>query len=97
MNLEDCRREIDMIDRQIVELLNARSRLSRSIAEIKSGTGLPIIDWNREAEILRRVSGECIGIIPDGAVMEIYRAILRSSRQIQSEVAGELRMEPAAV
>jgi chorismate mutase len=86
-----------MIDRQIVELLNARSRLSRSIAEIKSGTGLPIIDWNREAEILRRVSGECIGIIPDGAVMEIYRAILRSSRQIQSEVAEELSMEPAAV
>lgn len=89
MNLDECRQQIDEIDREIVELLGRRSEIAAEIGKIKALAGLPILDWQRESEVIRRASVRCTGILRPEAAGRIYRRILRESRQIQFDVAGE--------
>lgn len=86
MILEDWRREIDDIDSQIIGLLNRRARAARSIGEIKARANLPIVDTEREDEVLRKVARENEGILENETVLGIYGKILQKSRQIQIEV-----------
>lgn len=86
MTLEDCRKKIDVIDREIMALLNQRAEIVREVGQIKAKAGLPIVDWNREIEILRWVAQENEGVMADEAAARIFRRILQESRQIQSEL-----------
>ena len=93
MTLEDCRKEIDVIDREIMALLNRRAETVRNIGEIKAKAGLPIMDWNREIEILRWVAQENEGVMADEAAARIFRRILQESRQMQTELIEDLKLE----
>ena len=96
MTLEDCRKEIDVIDREIMALLNRRAETVRAIGEIKAKAGLPIMDWNREIEILRWVAQENEGVMADEAAARIFRRILQESRQMQTELIEDLKLEGEA-
>lgn len=96
MTLEDCRKEIDVIDREIMALLNRRAETVRNIGEIKAKAGIPIVDWNREIEILRWVAQENEGVMADEAAARIFRRILQESRQIQTEIIEDLKLEGEA-
>lgn len=89
MQLQDKRNEIDALDSAIVDLLHRRASVAREIAAIKTSSGLPIVDEQREAEILGRM---CVdnGTLSDDAVCRIYRAIIRESRNIQTETSREI-------
>lgn len=89
MNLDECRQQIDDVDRQIMELLGRRCEIAAEIGKIKSRAGLPVLDWERESEVIRRASSRCGGVLQPDAAGRIYRRILRESRQIQFDVAGE--------
>ena len=93
MTLEDCRKQIDIIDREIMALLNRRAETGRAIGEIKAKAGLPIMDWNREIEILRWVAQENEGVMADEAAARIFRRILQESRQMQTELIEDLKLE----
>jgi Chorismate mutase len=90
MTLEDCRKKIDLVDREIIALLNQRAGIVSEIGEIKVRAGLPIVDWSREMEILKWVARENEGIMRDEAAARIFRCILQESRQIQAVIAEEL-------
>lgn len=81
MNLEQKRKEIDCIDAEIVALLVRRTEAARSIGELKTKAGLPIIDSRREEEVLRRIAL----VRPDGegSIERIYRQILDESVRTQ--------------
>ena len=96
MTLEDCRKEIDVIDREIMALLKRRAETVRNIGEIKAKAGIPIVDWNREIEILRWVAQENEGVMADEAAARIFRRILQESRQIQTEIIEDLKLEGEA-
>ena len=96
MTLEDCRKNIDVVDREIMALLNRRAEIVREIGAIKAKAGLPIVDWNREIEILRWVAQENEGIMNDEAAARIFRRILQESRQIQVETIEDLKVEGEA-
>ena len=96
MTLEDCRKKIDIVDREIIALLNRRAEIVREIGAIKAKAGLPIVDWNREIEILRWVAQENEGIMDDEAAARIFRRILQESRQIQIEMIEDLKLEGEA-
>ena len=96
MTLEDCRKEIDVIDREIMALLNRRAETVRNIGEIKAKAGIPIVDWNREIEILRWVAQENEGVMADEAAARIFRRILQESRQIQTEIIEDMKLEGEA-
>ena len=85
MKLEDCRKEIDAIDAEILSLLNRRAEIAGRIGVLKAKGGLPIVDLDRESEVLRRVSQTNDGILADDALIKIFRRIIQESRQIQIE------------
>ena len=87
MTLEQKRRDIDQIDGEILALLGRRAGIVREIGEMKLKAGLPIVDWAREAEIIRRAAQHGGGPLADDAADRIYRAILREARQIELELS----------
>ena len=90
MEIEEKRKEIDMIDTAVVEMLNRRAAIAKELSMIKLGSGLPIRDQKRENEILIRLSQANPGVIDDTAIARIYNVIFDESRRIQGEVRVDL-------
>jgi len=86
MTLEQKRRDIDQVDDEILALLNRRAEIVRELTQIKLRSGLPLIDWRRETEIIQRALSNS-GSLRDDSANRIYRAILREARQIEMDLA----------
>ena len=52
--LDEDRKKIDVIDRQIAELFEKRFEIVRDVSEYKIENRLPILNSGREAEITRK-------------------------------------------
>jgi chorismate mutase / prephenate dehydrogenase len=91
-SLEDLRRQINDLDRQILELVGKRQETSREIARAKRATGHATRDYNREREVLlaAREAGRQYGVSPQLAE-NILRLLIRSSltTQEQASVAAQ--------
>ena len=55
-NLEQMRKEIDIIDGKILEAFEERMKLSAKIAKYKKDNNLPVLDESREKEKLDRIA-----------------------------------------
>lgn len=86
MTLEQKRRDIDQVDDEILALLNRRAEIVRELTQIKLRSGLPLIDWRREAEIIQKALSNS-GSLRDDSANRIYRAILREARQLEMDLA----------
>lgn len=93
MKIEEARNEIDAIDAQLVQLLNRRAKIAKSIGAIKAKTGLPVFDRRREAEVMRSVNRVSDGTFGQGAMERIFAEILLESRRLQ-RVAPVQRRQP---
>jgi chorismate mutase len=82
--LGQLRRDIEAIDRKLVELLAERIELGRRTGEIKREAGRPILDAAREAEVIRRAvtAARELGV-PQEATREIFWHIVGMSRRVQ--------------
>jgi len=91
-SLEDLRRRINDLDRQILELVGKRQETSREVARAKRATGHATRDYNREREVLlaAREAGKQYGVSPQVAE-NILRLLIRSSltTQEQASVAAQ--------
>lgn len=70
MSLEKFRKQIDLLDHEIMDLLEKRFKVVASLREHKK----TITDKEREATILRKTDSE--------SVKEIYQAIFKASKKI---------------
>lgn len=52
MDLQDCRREIDRIDRALLSLFAERMAVAAQVAAYKQAHSLPVLDASREREKL---------------------------------------------
>jgi prephenate dehydrogenase len=84
--LRETRDLIDELDTEIVRLLARRSQLSRRAGRIKSEHGHGVRDPSREEALLgdRRRWAAQHGL-PEQAIADVFTAILRLSRRLQSE------------
>jgi len=87
--LQETRDLIDAVDRELLALLARRATLAQRAGKAKAQLGHPILDPAREAGLLveRRVWAESAHLDPE-AIDELFRAILRFSRQAQRGVPG---------
>jgi chorismate mutase / prephenate dehydratase len=85
-SLERLRAKVTAGDRKIVKLLNERFDLSRAIGRIKSEQGLAVYDPAREAAVYDGLAAVNEGVLPESALMAIYREILSASRALQAPV-----------
>ena len=77
--LDGLRRQIDDLDRQIVELLNRRARVVVDVGKHKQQTGGSIYAPDREKAVLQRVRGYNTGPLPDRCLEAVYRELMSGS------------------
>lgn len=82
-NIEDWRRRIDEIDRQLVELLNERSQCAAEIGHIKQQAGLPLYQPEREKAVLANAESHNHGPLPDTAIRRLFERILDEARSVE--------------
>ena len=58
-DLKDIRREIDAIDDQLIPLLCRRMDCSLRVASYKAAHGLPVLNEEREQQVLEQVRAVC--------------------------------------
>jgi chorismate mutase len=86
--LARCRIEIGEIDRQIISLLRQRLDLALKTGKLKREIGIPILDPEREAAVIRTaVEAARVERLPEELVREIFWRILGMSRGAQQEAA----------
>ncbi len=84
--LRELRDAIDQADARLVELLNERMRHVVEVGRLKNGTGAPIYQPDREAQVLQRVARANRahgGPLPDAAVTAIFREVMSAGRALQ--------------
>ena len=65
-SLEELRARLDVLDRQLLELVAERQSISTEIAAVKRATGQSTRDFGREREVLlkARRDAEALGVAP---------------------------------
>lgn len=98
MNLQECRDELDIIDRQIVELFQQRMKVCGNVAEYKISIGKEVYDGTREQQKLNTLADYADGDFNKCAVRELFSQIMTISRRYQYTLmpVQETKEEPVA-
>lgn len=91
--LQSLRNEIDVIDRQMVELFRRRMDVTRRVGEYKAARGIPVLDQERERQVLRN-KGELAGEELRPAVITLYQTVMSLSRRQQRDMLHERADNP---
>jgi len=81
--LMECRDRIDVLDREILELLNQRTRIVEQIGRIKQELDLPIYEPRREDEVFRNVTEHNHGPLTAEGVRRVFERIIDEMRNVQ--------------
>jgi chorismate mutase len=85
MSLSDWRRQIDEIDRKLVELLNQRSRCALEIGKLKQADHLPLYQPDREREVLENAGRANAGPLTHDAIRRLFERIIDEARSVERE------------
>lgn len=86
MTLQEVRKEIDRLDDQLLELFARRMDCAKQVADIKRREGLPVLNPQREAEILQDVKEK--GGEYGGAAQILFATLMDVSRALQHDALG---------
>jgi chorismate mutase len=89
MILNDRRRQMDELDRELIRLLNRRAQMSIELGKIKCDMGLPLRDDAREYDIIMRAISLNSGPLDTLAIDSIFYHILKESRRITAEILAK--------
>jgi chorismate mutase/prephenate dehydratase len=79
MNLDELRKQIDLVDEELVALLNRRAEIVVEIGRLKSGSGTPIYAPDREKAVLDKIRKANKGPLADRTLVAIYRELMSGS------------------
>jgi chorismate mutase len=86
--LGECRRQIDLIDVQILALLNKRTGIVHEIGRIKQALALPIYEPKREEQVFENITANNRGPLTEEALKRIFERIIDEMRTIQRNNAA---------
>lgn len=87
MEIQTLRRQIDVVDDQILHLLSERIKLCKTIGAIKKESGLFIKDHCRENEVYGHIRGKAVELGLDPVRVEaIYSEIIAMCTNAQEEI-----------
>ncbi|MCC6588736.1 MAG: chorismate mutase [Bryobacterales bacterium] len=95
--LEDCRKKIDAIDRQIVSLLNERAKVVEVIGQVKQQAHMRVYEPKREDAVYANIVDANQGPLKSDAVKRVYERIIDEMRTLQRDrmAAGQQHASPA--
>lgn len=85
-SLEELREELDIVDRQIVELYERRMQLCEQVGNYKIETGKKILDRKREREKLNDVVSNVKDTFLRKGIKELFEQLMAQSRKRQYQM-----------
>lgn len=83
-SLDSIRKQIDMLDNKIHDLLMQRAALVLDISREKEKANLPTVQPAREAQMIRRLLKRHSGALPEAAIVRIWRELVTSVSLLQA-------------
>ena len=96
MTIEELRMRMDVLDRQLVELISERARVAQMIGHLKADLSLPVYEPDREKIVYSNVRAANKGPLPDIEMTHIYERILDVMRALQKNELASQRNAQAA-
>ena len=88
-DLSEIRKEIDVIDGQIIDLYKKRMGLTTEVAEYKISTGKAVLDREREKNKLDTLTKMVDTEFSKNGVRELFEQIMSTSRKKQYQLLTE--------
>ncbi|MEK4554180.1 MULTISPECIES: chorismate mutase [Jeotgalicoccus] len=82
---EELRKEIDQIDRELVQLVEKRMKVSTEIAEYKLANNIPVMDAQREKKVINKNISYLTDRTLDSYISEFSKHLMELSRRRQKE------------
>ena len=86
MDLDNIRKGIDQIDQELVTLLEKRMVCVGQIVKYKEQKGLPVLDQEREREVLEKVGSLVMDEQYRSTIQAQFQDMMKHSRTYQEEV-----------
>ncbi len=83
--LAEYRDRIDAVDRELLKLLNERTRVVEDIGRVKREAHMAIYEPKREDEVFRNVTENNHGPLTAEAVRRIFERVIDEMRKVQRE------------
>jgi chorismate mutase / prephenate dehydratase len=83
-SLEECRNQIDRIDKSIIELLDRRAEVARRVGELKAAQGGDFFDAGRHLSVLNGIAQRGSGSFPREGLRNVFGEILSVCLNLQS-------------
>jgi len=94
MDISDWRKQIDELDRKLVELISQRAKAAHEIGKLKKTARMPIYEPDRERKVFQNVQQLNPGPLSDRDLQRVFERIMDVMRQIQKEeIAPDLAEE----
>ena len=87
--LDQLRKELNDIDKEIMLLFAKRFRVTENVGAYKKENNMVILQPEREAEILERLSNDLESSPYKAYIIEIYKCIFTESRKQQHKYIEE--------
>ncbi len=84
-NIEELRKDINEVNKEILDLFIKRMEISKDIAIYKMENNIPILDRKREEEVLQNV----VDNTPDDLKhysLDLFKKIMELSKEYQNEI-----------
>lgn len=88
MKLDELRKEINVVDDEIVQLFIKRMEIVRKIAQVKKTLNIPLTDYEREKAITERI----IAAVPNDMLNyseKLIKTIIGLSKEYQTVLSEE--------
>ena len=86
MDIAHLRKEIDLLDSKIVELLNQRAKIVIKIGEIKKQNRAQVYAPSREQEVYSRITSQNKGPLTNDCLAAIYRELMAGSLILEKAI-----------
>ena len=86
MDISDYRKEIDMIDNELVKLFERRLEVVTKVGEYKKENNLPILNESREVEVINKNVSKLTNMEYEPFAKQFFEDLMRTSRNFQHEL-----------
>ena len=83
-DLKRLREKINLIDKEIIANLERRAAVAKKIGEYKKSKDIPVRDWAREHEILKKLEKKHLELLDPTDLVKIYKEIMGSCRHLEN-------------
>lgn len=88
-SLEECRKEIDEIDSQIINLFEQRMEIVKSVTQYKIDNNVKVLDSSREAMMLAKNLSKIHNDEYKQYYPDVLNGFLSASKKMQSDIINK--------